>query len=227
MPRQTRSLSIQQALEWAFRDECASLDLPDTRPAEERGFGFGMEYVLIQRARLGTNIDKSRGRNDPHEDAEVIAASLANLPSDLGGKRAAIQVAELSRSSMTPDWMPDAKPRIIPREWARKHGKTERCGVWIETVREPHPTNPARTIKTQKRHEIRWTPCTWDPSQQQIEAARRGYKTWWQALHETRAALLEGGMLREIKLTSVLPPERPWEQSRLLRPAGRSASVHV
>jgi len=219
-----RTLSIQQALEWAFRDECASLDLPDRRPAEERGFGFGMEYVLIQRARLGANIDTFRGRSDPHEDAEVIAATLAGLPHDLGGKRAAIWLAELARSGLTPDWMPGARPRFGPREWrktpAGEHvGKSEIHHLHAEKVRMPHPRNPARTITTTKRTEVRWTPCTWDPHPQEIESARASYSQWWDALDYTRDALNEGGMLRDVTLTRQMPPRRPWERSRLLRSA--------
>ena len=49
-----RALTVQQALEWAFRVEKAQLELPE-RPDPERGpgYGFGLEYVLIQRAALG------------------------------------------------------------------------------------------------------------------------------------------------------------------------------
>ena len=44
-------MSVQQALEWAFGKERAQLELPE-RPDLERGQGqgFGLEYVLMQRA---------------------------------------------------------------------------------------------------------------------------------------------------------------------------------
>ena len=54
-----RALGVQAALEWAFRVEQAQLELPVRRGIDEEGFGFGfgMEYVLIQRARLGCKVD--------------------------------------------------------------------------------------------------------------------------------------------------------------------------
>ena len=44
-----RALGVQAILEWAFRVEKAQLELPMRRGIDEEGFGFGMEYVLIQR----------------------------------------------------------------------------------------------------------------------------------------------------------------------------------
>jgi hypothetical protein len=41
-----------------------------------------------------------------HEEAEVIAATVATMPDSLGGKRMTIRVAELARAGLTPDWMP-------------------------------------------------------------------------------------------------------------------------
>lgn len=53
-----RALGVQSALEWAFRIEKVQLELPE-RPDPERGhgFGFGLEYVLLQRAALGCKVD--------------------------------------------------------------------------------------------------------------------------------------------------------------------------
>ena len=48
-----REMSVLEALEWAFAREKVRLDLPDPRSVEERGYGFGMEYVLLERAKLG------------------------------------------------------------------------------------------------------------------------------------------------------------------------------
>ena len=58
-----------------------------------------------------------------HEDVEVIAATVADMPDNLGGKRMAIRVAELTRTGLTPDWMPGAVPRCVPVEMKRnRHG---------------------------------------------------------------------------------------------------------
>jgi hypothetical protein len=59
-----------------------------------------------------------------HEDAEVIAATVAGTPDSLGGKRIAIRVFELARAGMAPDWMPGAVPRCLPLEVKRnQHGE--------------------------------------------------------------------------------------------------------
>jgi hypothetical protein len=58
-----------------------------------------------------------------HEDAEVIAATVAGMPDSLSGKRIAIRVAELARAGLTPNWMPGAVPRCVPAEIKRtRHG---------------------------------------------------------------------------------------------------------
>ena len=56
--RVKRALGVQAVPEWAFRAEKAQLELPVRRDIDEEGFGFGMEYVLIQRARLGCKVDE-------------------------------------------------------------------------------------------------------------------------------------------------------------------------
>ena len=100
-----RALGVQAVLEWAFRVEKAQLELPKRRDIDEEGFGFGMEYVLMQRARLGCKVDGGghTSQSYTHEDAEIVAATLAGIPDSLGGKRMAIYVAELARAGMTPD----------------------------------------------------------------------------------------------------------------------------
>ena len=111
-----RALGVQAALEWAFRIEQAQLELPLAPDITEEGFGFGLEYVLLQRAALGCKIDGGQHKigGYTHEDAEVIAATVAGIPDSLGGKRMAIRVAELARAGLTPDWMPGAVPRCVP-----------------------------------------------------------------------------------------------------------------
>ena len=111
-----RALGVQAALEWAFRVEQAQLELPLPTDVTEEGFGFGLEYVLLQRAVLGCKIDGGQHKigGYTHEDAEVIAATVAGIPDSLGGKRMAIRVAELARAGLTPDWMPGAVPRCVP-----------------------------------------------------------------------------------------------------------------
>ena len=103
--RVKRALGVQAALEWAFRMEQAQLELPPPKDVTREGFGFGLEYVLLQRATLGCKVDGGPHKmgSYTHSDAEVIAATVAGMPDRLGGIRMAIQVAELARAAMTPD----------------------------------------------------------------------------------------------------------------------------
>ena len=69
---------VQAMLEWAFRVEQAQLELPVRRGIDEEGFGFGMEYVLIESAALGCKVDGGQHKmgSYTHADAEVIAATV-------------------------------------------------------------------------------------------------------------------------------------------------------
>jgi hypothetical protein len=78
-----RALGVQAALEWAFRVEQAQLELPPPKDVTEEGFGFGfgLEYVLLQRAILGCKVDGGQHKmgSYTHPDAEVIAATVAGM----------------------------------------------------------------------------------------------------------------------------------------------------
>ena len=204
--RVKRALGVQAALEWAFRVEKAQLELPPPQDVSEESSGFGLEYVLMQRAALGCKVDGGQYKmgSYTHADAEVIAATVAGMPDSLGGKRMAIRVAELSRAGMTPDWMPGAVPRCVPVEIKRNrhgdHAVTEVVGTVRVQVR-----GKWRTV------EVRACPVRFSPDSRQIEAARRAYDDWWQALGWIRDGLIDGGMLREIELTGAMPKVRPWE----------------
>ena len=84
----------------------------------EDGFGFGLEYVLLQRGALGCKVDGCQHKmgSYTHADAEVIAATVAGMPDSLGGIRMAIRVAELVRARLTPDWMPGVMPHCVSVE---------------------------------------------------------------------------------------------------------------
>ena len=121
-----RALRVQAALEWAFRVEQAQLELPPPKDVTEERFGFGLEYVLLQRAMLGCKVDGGQHKmgSYTHPDAEVIAATVAGMPDSLGGIRMAIRVAELARAGLTPDWMPGVVPRCVPVEVKQnQHGE--------------------------------------------------------------------------------------------------------
>ncbi|MFV1877782.1 hypothetical protein [Nioella sp.] len=204
--RAKRSMSVQQGLEWAFRVEHAQLELPEPPdPEREHGFGFGLEYVLLQRAILGCKVDGGRYKigSYTHEDAEVIAATVAGMPGSLGGKRMAIRVAELARVGLTPDWMPGAVPRCVPVDIKRNRHGDRAVSIVIGTERVLM-RGKWRSV------EVRACPVTFRPDANQIEAARRDYQTWCNALGWIREALTAGGMLHDLCISAAMPRNRPW-----------------
>ncbi|MBZ0130236.1 MAG: hypothetical protein K8F59_14080 [Rhodobacteraceae bacterium] len=204
--RQKRVLGVQALLDWAFRIEKAQLELPaPRRESDEEGFGFGLEYVLLQRAQLGCKIDGGKYKTLCHtnEDAEVVAATVAGIPDSLGGICMAIHVAELARAGLTPDWIPGAVPRCIPVETRRnQHG--ERAITEVVGVERVLYRGRWRSV------EVLACPVIWRPHPQQIDEARRGYQDWWRALDWVRDGLAAGGMLREVEVTDAMPKVRPW-----------------
>jgi len=203
--RVKRALGVQALLEWAFRVERVQLELPPPKDVVEEGFGFGMEYVLMQRAALGCKVDGGQHKmgSYTHADAEVIAATVAGMPDSLGGIRMAISVAEMARAGITPDWMPGAVPRCVPVDIKRNRHGDRAVSVVVGTDRVM-VSGKWRTI------EVRACPVNWRPHPEQIASARRGYKNWWQALDWVRDGLVAGGMLREMEVTDTMPKVRPW-----------------
>jgi len=204
--RQKRVFGVQAALEWAFRVEQAQLELPPPKDVTEEGFGFGLEYVLMQRAALGCKVDGGQHKmgSYTHPDAEVIAATVSGLPDSLGGKRMAIRVAEQARAGLTPDWMPGVVPRCVPMETKQnQHGKRA-ATIVVGTER-------VKTLGKWRSVEVLACPITWRPHPEQIASARRGYENWWQALDWVRDGLISGGMLRDVELTAAMPKALPWK----------------
>ena len=203
-----RALGVQAALEWAFRVEQAQLELPPPKDGAEEGFGFGLEYVLLQRAMLGCKVDGGQHKmgSYTHADAEVIAATVAGMPDSLGGIRMAICVAELARAGMTPDWMPGAVPRCVPLEIKNnQHG--ERAKTIVVGTERMKTRGKWRTV------EVLACPVTWRPHPEQIASARRGYEDWWQTLDWVREGLIAGGMLREVEVAAAMPKRAPWQSA--------------
>jgi hypothetical protein len=178
-----RTLGVQAALEWAFRVEKAQLELPVPKDVTEEDFGFGLKYVLMQRAAMGCKVDGGQHKmgSYPHADAEVIAATVAGLPDSLGGIRMAIRVAELARAGLTPDWMPGVVPRCVPVEKRQnQHG--------VRAVTEVVGTERVLTRGKWRTVDVLVCPVTWRPHPEQIASAHRGYQDWWQALDWVRMA---------------------------------------
>ena len=203
--RMKRALGVQAALEWAFRVEQAQLELPPPKDVIEEGYGFGLEYVLMQQGALGCKVDGGQYKmgSYTHADAEVIAATVAGMPHSLGGIRMAISVAEMARTGITPNWMPGAVPRCVPVDIKRNRHGDRAVSVVVGTERVM-VSGKWRTI------EVRACPVNWRPHPEQIASARRGYEDWWQALDWVRDGLVAGGMLREMEVPDTMPKVRPW-----------------
>ena len=203
--RAKRSLSIQQALEWAFRVEHAQLELPEPETDDGEPRSFGLQHVLAQRAVLGTAVDGGRYKlgSYTHPDAEVIAAIVAGLPDSVGGKRMAIRVAELARAGMTPDWMPGAVPRCVPVDMKRnRHGD--------RAVSEVVGTERALVDGKWRSVEVRACPVRFSPDKRLIDSARQSYEDWWQALDWVRDGLSACELLRDVELSEAMPSMQPW-----------------
>jgi hypothetical protein len=206
-----RALGVQAALEWAFRVEKAQLELPLPKDFTLEGCGCGLEYVLLQRAALGCKIDGGKHKigGYTHEDAEVIAASVAGIPDSLGGKQMAIRVAELARAGLTPNWMPGAVPRCVPTLVKQNQYGTHVGTVVVGTerirVRGPTARGNWKTIN------ILACPVTFSPHPQQIDAARRAYDEWWRTLDWIRDWLSASMIMREVEVTAAMPKMNPWQ----------------
>ncbi|ANB33467.1 hypothetical protein M2324_003282 [Rhodovulum sulfidophilum] len=206
-PRSRRAMPVREALEWAFGTECARLDHDEIEAVAGTGWRpFGMEYVALERAQLGTRVDTSRGRSRPHDDAELIATVVRNtLP-----WYAATLVADLARAGRTPDWMPDARPRLRPVEWQqnqhRAYGRA--CdSAELPDGWQPIPRRNRKGVIVQDA--VRFTPCHWGPTPARIAAARRAYLDWWGYLLAVQAALMGAGFARVVVLRD-MPPMQPW-----------------
>ena len=208
-----RPLGVQAALEWAFRVERAQLELPVPKNVSEEGFGFGLEYVLLQRGALGCKVDGGQHKmgSYTHADAEVIAATVAGMPDSLGGIRMAISLAEMAQAGITPNWMPGAVPHCVPVDIKRNRHGDRAVSVVVGTERVM-VSGKWRTI------EVRACPVTWRPHPEQITSARRCYEDWWQALAWVRDGLVAGGMLRETLVGAAMPKVRPWTSKQVRQP---------
>lgn len=210
-----RIFTVEYALQWAFINECARLELPDRRAPEDRYPSVGTEYRLLERMRLGNvRIDTSPGRSSPHFDAEQIADAVSQMPKDLGGVGMAIFVQDMARSGRRPDWMPGAVPRIEPVAWQRNNqygraAKTEILRVYYREKKVPHPKNPARFVTRRVKVTEEYCPCVWSPSIQEIDSARQTYARWIDALEWVSDSLREL-TFDDIILLDGLPDPAPW-----------------
>jgi len=105
--------------------------------------------------------------------------------------------------------MPGAVPRCLPTIVKQNQHGTHAGAIVVGTERIRVRGPGARA--TWKTIDILACPVTFSPHPHQIEAARRRYDDWRQALGWVREGLIAGGMLRELEVTVAMPKARPWK----------------
>ncbi|WOI30055.1 hypothetical protein [Sulfitobacter dubius] len=204
MGRVRKPISIQRLLEWAFADECASIDFEDEGTLAP-GYGQASNaYRIEQRGLLGCKIDGG-GRSYPDHDADIVASAVAVLPEGCGGRRMAVQIAELARARAVPEAYVGAVTRCEPIGWREnqngRRAVTETLGQVVDCS--------GRKVK---RHDIRVCPVVFRPAADQIAAARRNYLQWWSALLELRFCLQIQNDMSRWNVTHELPARTPWKK---------------
>lgn len=201
-PGKRQAVGVWPLVCWAFQRELASLDFDEV--ASEIGApSYGMEYIMMRQAELGCRVDGG-GRSDPHSDADVIASALGVLPEGVGGRGAALLIAETARVGGPPDWVPDPVARCEPVEWKNgKHGRFAAREYW---------TGPGRWPATWLGRDHGYACPVWfADTPVQVARRRRGYLQWWGALRELRDGLRLDQPLTCFDVTLDMPPMRPWQ----------------
>ncbi|WP_372993918.1 hypothetical protein [Sulfitobacter sp.] len=200
--RVRREISIQSLLEWAFADECASIDFEDEGTLAAGYGAVGNAYLMEQRGKLGCRIDGG-GRSLPDHDADLVAAAVAVLPEGCGGRRMAVQIAELARARAVPDAFVGVEPRCEPRGWRinqnGRRAETESLGIEIDS-----------SGRKLRRHDVLVCPVVYRPDGQQVARARRNYLQWWSALTELRITFETHNNLSRWAVGCSMPPMQPW-----------------
>lgn len=206
MAQGKKQVGIRQLLEWAFQREFAQVDFDSVdRFGSVAQASFGMEYLLLERARVGCSIDGG-GRSDPHHDAELVAAALSVLPVARGGRGMAVQIAELARLGAVPDCKLDARPRVEPAVWKDHWRGRFAKKVWLRDLRFSYRGR-------QRVFESYWCPIRYRDSSAEVAAARRNYLDWWAALDELRYTFQSRRDLIAYEVTDDMPLMMPWKNT--------------
>lgn len=200
-----RTMSVQEALEWAFSTEKAQLDFDQYGAHEFARRSVDPVWLIAQRASVGCTIDGG-GTSDPASDAQIIAAAVERLPEDCGGRRMATMVAELARARSAPDWGQTERLAIVPCGW---NWDEKLCG-WYAHV-EKNGSLWTWRDKWRKRQEHRGEVCpvSYTGGARIIAAKRRTYLLWISSLYDLHASLKTA--LHTITLNGVFPPLSPWK----------------
>jgi hypothetical protein len=217
--RVRQEISIQRLLEWAFADECASVDFEDEGTLAV-GYGhIGNAHRMAQRGALGCRIDGG-GRSDPHPDADLVAAAVAVLPEGCGGRSMAVLIAELARHRRVPDLLEGVVLDLGDVDPCKLSGVV---GCWPAAFTQNQHGRKAAEVslgididvsgRKVKRADVRSCPVRYSVLHPGIARARRNYLQWRLALLELRQTFVCFNNLSRWKLTPMLPPRTPWLES--------------
>ena len=92
--------------------------------------------------------------------------------------------------------------RCVPVEMKRNRHGDHASTVVVGTER-------VLSRKKWRTMEMPVCPVMFRPDVRQIEAARRAYEDWWQAVRLVRHWLIAGRMLRDIEITRAMPNAQP------------------
>ncbi|MFY1707421.1 hypothetical protein [Tritonibacter scottomollicae] len=206
-----RSVSVLDLIEWAFQREKVGIDFDEIERETGAKPGVGMEYILMEQARLGCRV-QGGGTSPAHHDADIVAGTLAVLPENCGGRRMAIWIAELARSGRVPDWR--AEPAVRPvATTTNRHGTRARTSDAAELGPSGWPHQPRRKRNGSVLLEpVAYCPVEIRPTAREVAAMRRGYLQWWAALLEIKYALQISHLTSHV-VTDAMPLSAPWKKS--------------
>ncbi|MFG6081566.1 hypothetical protein ACEUZ9_002190 [Paracoccus litorisediminis] len=192
----TRTMTVQQALTWAFAVEHAQLDFDQYGAHEFEREGIDPLWRGMRMQELGGVLIHGSGGNDPHVDAQIIVGALENLTfQGLITRNSATRVAELARADRSEDWGRWDRPACIPNGW---------------DVSDTGSVYRWKTRKREKREvKGKFCPVIYTGFASTISDKRQKYHDWCEALLHLAYDL--GGRLHTIEIIDALPPLTPWQ----------------
>ncbi|MDT1061890.1 hypothetical protein RM190_08485 [Paracoccus sp. CPCC 101403] len=203
VPSRLREMTIQQALEWAFAVEHARIDFDETGAHEFDRGGVDAIWILQRQHELGCRIDGG-GSSEPHDDAQIVAALVARLPIEYGGRQMASKIAEWARSRSAPDWRVDERRRIVPCGWEMTD-----AGEWWWATRKLKEVTFRDSRSRMKTYRPEICPVSLTGSATVLGQRRREYLAWHGAL---TYLLYDLSWVRftSIRIVDGLPELAPW-----------------
>lgn len=202
--RVRQATGIWPLMQWAFQREGAQIEVGHAALGTQLPT-FGVEYVMIEQAKLGCRIDGG-GRSSVHPDADLVADAVGVLPPERGGLPMAYALAEMARSGILPDCRIGARPQYEPLKWAQP-------SQYAPTAKTMSMGRASYEVRGRRReYEMVYCPVRVTTSVAEIAAARRRYLDAWGALAHVRDTLRIGGGLSAWQVDMSMPPMKPWEK---------------